>query len=239
MDYANLSIIGTSHIAKESIKEIEQFISSRKPDLVALELDRARFHALTTKKKQSTNIFSAMSVGLNGFLFLIFGQWAQRLLGRMVGVRPGSEMLAAVKLARKEGILIVLIDQDIEITLKRFSKALSFKEKMRIFWDLTFGTIFHKDDLRKYGISNIDLNRVPDDATIRKMMGVVRERYPGIYRVLVEERNVVMAKNLAKLMEHNPDKRILAIVGAGHESELLELVRLFRQDTGISFEVSS
>ena len=34
-----------------------------------------------------------------------------------------------------------------------------------------------------------------------------------------------MAENLSALMEKNEDKKILAIVGAGHEDEILRLIK--------------
>ncbi|MEM4247380.1 MAG: TraB/GumN family protein, partial [Candidatus Woesearchaeota archaeon] len=58
-----------------------------------------------------------------------------------------------------------------------------------------------------------------------KMIRQVKKRYPNIYRVLVTERNNVMAKNLAHLMQTNPEKNIAAVIGAGHEKELLQLIK--------------
>jgi len=238
MEYKNLTVIGTSHIARESINEIKSFIEENQPEIVALELDRSRFQTLVSKKR-GNNLLSAMSFGLNGFLFMVLGQWAQRVLGKMVGVKPGSEMLTAIKLAKKHRLKIALIDQDIRITLSRFSKALTLKEKFRILWDIITGAILRQNELKKLGIPSLDLTKVPDEEVIGKMMVVVRERYPNIYRVLVEERNVFMARNLAGLIELNPDKRILAVVGAGHEKEILELVRLYTNGAGVSFVVDS
>ena len=40
--YKNLAIIGTSHIAIESIKKVEEMISRQKPSTVAIELDKKR-----------------------------------------------------------------------------------------------------------------------------------------------------------------------------------------------------
>jgi pheromone shutdown-related protein TraB len=231
MDYKNLSIIGTSHIARESVEEIKKFIEEQSPDIIALELDAARFQTLLSKKKAKADIFSMMRLGVNGLLFLILGRWAQKTLGKMVGMQPGSEMLTAIKLARKRSLPLALIDQDISITLRRFSKTLTLKEKLRLLWDVVTGSILRKNELKEIGITSLDLTKVPDQEVINKMMGVVRQRYPTIYRVLVEERNVCMARNLANLIESNPDRKILAIVGAGHEKEIIELVRLYQKDT--------
>jgi len=43
--YKNLSIIGTSHIAKQSLDEVKDIIEHTKPYINALELDKKRFYA--------------------------------------------------------------------------------------------------------------------------------------------------------------------------------------------------
>ena len=66
-------------------------------------------------------------------MFAQIGAWAERKLGAKVGVSPGSEMLKAIAAAQQIGAKIALIDQDIEITLRKFSKSLSWKEWMQIY----------------------------------------------------------------------------------------------------------
>ncbi len=49
MKHKNLTILGTSHIAKQSLKDVEDAIIKAKPGIVALELDRKRLAALLDK----------------------------------------------------------------------------------------------------------------------------------------------------------------------------------------------
>ena len=72
-----------------------------------------------------------------------------------------------------------------------------------------------------------DLSRVPQREVISQLTGEVRKRYPNLYRVLVTERNRVMAQNLVKLIRHAPDAGIVAVVGAGHEEEIARLVKKY------------
>ena len=51
MQYKNLSIIGTSHIAKQSMDEVTHKIEALLPDIVAIELDKNRFNALLSESK--------------------------------------------------------------------------------------------------------------------------------------------------------------------------------------------
>ena len=215
MQYKNLTIIGTSHIAKESIDSVKYFIENEKPDIVALELDQKRVNALLYGGKRD-HIYTLRNVGFKGFLFSLIGEWAEKKLGKLVGVKPGSEMLTAFKLAKKNNIEIVLIDQDIEITLKRFSKTLSWKERFNFIIDI-LKSPFSKNKIK------FDLNKVPSQNIIKHLISEVKKRYPNIYKVLIEERNEIMARRLHNLMKEN--KKILAVVGAGHEEDIIELIK--------------
>jgi pheromone shutdown-related protein TraB len=218
MNYKNLAIIGTSHIAKQSLEDVEKAITEGKPDIVALELDRQRLYSLF-KKPGKIRIYDIKRIGIKGFIFSLIGAWVEKKLGKMVGVAPGSEMKKAVRLAKKHKMRIALIDQDIEITLRRFSMSLTWKEKWNFLVDI-IQSIF----VRKKAIE-FDLTKVPSKKIIKELVGKVKKRYPNIYRVLIEERNHVMAENLKKIMEKYPDKKILAIIGAGHEEDILGLIK--------------
>tara|TARA_B100001971_G_C18129856_1_gene504205 strand:- start:574 stop:1086 length:513 start_codon:yes stop_codon:yes gene_type:complete len=168
-------------------------------------------------------------VGIKGFIFALIGAWAEKKLGKLVGVTPGSEMKRAVKLAKKNKIRMTLIDQDIEITLKRFSKSLTWKEKWNFVVDIVKAVFVRKK------VIEFDLTKVPNKKVIKKLVGQVKKRYPNIYRVLIEERNHVMSDNLRKIMETYPDKKILAIIGAGHEDDILDLIK--KPSVSYSFKI--
>jgi pheromone shutdown-related protein TraB len=219
MKYKNLNLIGTSHIAEESLREVQRSIEKGKPDIVALELDRKRLAALMQRKPRKVRLRDIRRVGIKGFLFSLIGAWAEKKLGEQVGVKPGSEMILAVKLAKKNKLLLALIDQDIEITLKRFSQELSWKEKWFFIIDIVKAVIFKKREV------HFDLRRVPSQKIITKLIKKVRKRYPHIYKVLVTERNDVMARNLFNIMQQNPNKKILGIIGAGHEKEIINIIK--------------
>tara|TARA_Y100000034_G_C6904661_1_gene419421 strand:+ start:3101 stop:3778 length:678 start_codon:yes stop_codon:yes gene_type:complete len=216
--YKNLILLGTSHISKQSIVEIKEIIEKEKPEIIALELDYVRFNSLLKNKKRKIKFRDIKKIGFTGFLFNVIGAWSSKRLGKLVKVSPGSEMLTAIKIAKKEKINIVLIDRDIRITLQRLSKAITWKEKLRFIADL------FRVSKNKQTISRLDLTKVPDKKIIKKLTGEFKKKYPSVYRVLVTERNLVMAKNLNKLITHT-NKKILAIVGAGHEEEILRIIK--------------
>ena len=70
-----------------------------------------------------------------------------------------------------------------------------------------------------------DLATVPDKKVIKRLTNQLKERYPNLFKVLIEERNVVIAKNIKNLMNSAPDKKILVVLGAGHIDEVLKLVK--------------
>jgi pheromone shutdown-related protein TraB len=217
MIYRNLRIIGTSHIAKDSVKEIKRVANEFAPEIVAVELDKKRLYALMHDLKPDYSLSNISRIGFKGYLFAVIGGLIQRKLGDIVGVKPGSDMHEAVKYAQANNTMLALIDQDIEITLNKFSKRFSFKERMRFIWDLLTGWARPK--------MRINLAGVPDDELIKQLMGILKKRYPNLYYTLVEERNKVMSKRLVKLMRDYPDKKILCVVGAGHKEEMMALIK--------------
>jgi len=237
MKYKNLTIIGTSHIAKQSLEDVKSFVEKESPDILALELDKKRYFALTHDVKRRVRIADIKRIGLKGFLFNVVGAWIEKKLGKMVGVKPGAEMITAISLAKKHKLRLALIDQDIELTLKRISKELTLRERLNFIVDILKGVFFGKTELKKLGIKQIDLTKVPPKTLIKKLTGMMKKRYPGLYLVLVEERNRVMASNLKQLIERFPAKKILAIVGAGHEEELMDMVKSPYPQITYSFKI--
>jgi pheromone shutdown-related protein TraB len=219
----SLIIVGTSHIARESVNKVRKAIEEFRPDVVAVELDARRYQGLMGKQKQRLSFYAMRKVGVKGFLFALIGGYVSKKLGRMVGVEPGEDMKSAIKMALKHDIKVALIDQDIEITLKRFSQALTWREKWKIFSDIVRGFFFPKREMEKYGLGKFDLSKVPPDELVVKMIGIIRERYPSIYKVLIEERNKVMAEKLKGLVLSG--KRVVAVVGAGHVAGIMDILR--------------
>ena len=68
------------------------------------------------------------------------------------------------------------------------------------------------------------------EKTIKKLLNKVKKRYPNLYHVLITERNEYMASKLAKIIKVNEDKKVLAIIGAGHEKEMVDIIKKKRVD---------
>ncbi len=223
----NLTIIGTSHISIESVESVKSFILKEKPSVVAVELDRKRLDSLLAKDHK-IRLTDIRKIGVKGFLFVLVGSYIQNKLAKMAGTKPGDEMLAAVEYAKKVNAKIALIDQDVVVTLSKFSKRFTWKEKFRVLSDLFRGIFFGKRELRRLGISWIDLRKVPAERIIKKLVNYMKQRYPSLYLTLIEERNQIMAEKLIRLM--NGFESVLAVVGAGHEEGIYGLVRFKKEE---------
>jgi pheromone shutdown-related protein TraB len=222
MHYKNLILIGSSHVSKDSINEVKRTIETEKPGIVAVELDKDRLTALLHKKKRGLFV---RGVGFKGAVFAALGAWIEKKIGQVVKVEPGSEMKMAIVMAKKQNASVALIDQHINITLRRFSQTITWKEKWHFLVDLVLGVIMPKRQMKEMNLKQTDMYGVPPKETIKRILLFVKKRYPNVYNVLVHERNIVMANNLAHLMRQYPDKKIVAVVGAGHEDEMMKLIK--------------
>ncbi len=219
MQVENIKFISTSHIATESVEEIREAFEEYKPDIVAVELDPQRLQSLMMDQRTSHPPTLIAKVGLLGYLFALIGSFMQRKLGSVVGTKPGEEMLAAVNLSRANEAELHLIDQNVEVTLKKLSNQVPFSEKMKVLWELLTG--FFQNDRERL---DIDLDKVPKEEIIEKLSAELEEKFPHIYNVLVEQRNVIMVNNLEAISRQNPESKILAVIGAGHTKEMVELL---------------
>lgn len=215
---AKIFVLGTSHIARESIEKIKAAFQKHKPDIIAVELDNQRLFALMHKQKTELGLKNLFRLGMTSYLFLLVGSFVQKKLGQMTGLAPGADMLYASKLALKNKKMLLLIDRDINVTLRRFSKKFSAKEKFRIFTEVLFGG-FSKRRMA------IRLDKIPEEELIEKMLEFAKDRFPNAYEVLIGERNEFMAEKLLQAHKAHPEASVLAVVGAGHKKGIIQLLK--------------
>jgi pheromone shutdown protein TraB len=245
--YKNIEIVGTSHISKESIKRIKSAFKETDFDIVCLELDSQRYASLYAKKRKITSPTMIKIVGVKGYLFSLIGGFIQNKFAKKIGMTPGVDMKTASDLAKKHNSKLLLIDQPINKTLWKISHKISKKDKKNFKFDLFWGLIiallgkkfFFKIFKKKKFIKKIktrvlvssgagfNIKSIPNDELIKTLMEKVKKIYPSVYKILVHDRNRFMATNLNKIHNMFPDKKILAVVGAGHVSGLLDLLKKY------------
>ncbi len=219
-----IKIVGTSHIAAQSIKEIKNSFNSFKPEMVAVELDVQRASALMSGEKRNLSLAAIWALGVKGFLFAKIGQYVQQKLGKSVGIIPGADMKTALELAKEHKLQVAFIDQPLPVTLQNFSKQLTWREKGRFVMDMLKGLFFPKKQMQEMGLDSFDLCKVPEKELIAKMMKNLQKKYPNVYKTLVEDRNKYMVRKMVQLLRSHPEKRILVVVGAGHKEGMEELL---------------
>lgn len=197
-------IIGTAHVSKKSVEEVERAIRDFQPDVVAVELDLMRFRALADNRELSFR--EVLSRGNLNFLTLFSAilTHLQRRIGEDFGIKPGEEILRAVKIAQEVGAAVYFIDRPLEITFRRLWKQMSLREKLKLFLMLILSFFFRR---------KIDVESMKQEEIASALIEELRKISPSVSRVLVDERDAYMASMLLKVPE---DKRILAVVGAGH-----------------------
>ncbi len=209
--------VGTSHIAQQSLENVKQAFYEFSPDVVALELDSQRIKSLYSDNQTQPSLFALISqIGLFGALFVKIGHFIQQKLGKIVGISPGSEMKVAAALAKERNLPLLLIDRNINITMRRLSKAFTFKEGCRIVWELITAPFMKEKRIR------FDLSKVPPEKVVKNLIKEMKKAYPSLYKVLIEERNRYMKRMLEDFHNRFPEKKILVVVGEGHRSWLEE-----------------
>ena len=208
-----LTIIGTAHVSEESVNEVKDAIYEQHPDIVAIELDRARY---TKLKKQMMGIEEDETISVTKIIkenkvVLFFTttllSYFQSKIGADVDVAPGSEMIGAIEASEDLGIPIALIDRDINITLQRALNKMGFIEKSKFVFSLIASVFGFGDE------EEIDIEELKNPENLDDLMDMFKDEAPSVHEVLVKERDAYLAGSIMKL----PQDHVIAVVGAGHK----------------------
>lgn len=207
----NIILIGTAHISKDSVKEVKEAIEQYKPDIVAVELCKRRYEAITKKDQWENTPVNKLLKSGNAYLLLAqtFLSSIQRKLGKEYGVEPGSEMIAAMDEAKKHNLDVALVDRDISVTLKRAWRGMGIREKFRLTWEFLKAILGYEEE----ELEGLDLKKLMDQDVISTLMEEFREIAPSVANVLIHERDEYIAK---KILDESKKGRVVAVVGAGH-----------------------
>ncbi len=194
-----ITLIGVGHVfaISENVKEI---IRSKRPEVVCLELDSARYNALVQKER-------AGAVPLQYKLLAYF----QRRMADKFGTEVGDEMMAAVGAAQEVGARVALIDLDAGRVFAQLWRRMSMKERVNLLWGGFAGLFISKKVVEK------ELDRYEENEN--QYLETLGEDFPTIKEVLIDDRNRHMAQQLKSLAAQH--ETIIAVVGDGHISGIL------------------
>ena len=202
-------LVGTAHVSKESVDLVESVINEEKPDTVCVELCASRFQSI--KKKDQWLEMDIVKVIKEKKSFLLLSNLMlasfQKRIGDKLGVKPGEEMIKAIDTAEAEGAEICLADRDITITLSRTWRSTGFWSKIKLVFQLM---------LSMGGVEEIDekdIEEMKQADMLESILSEVEKSHPVLREILIDERD----RYLAQKIKTAPGKKIVAVVGAGHE----------------------
>jgi pheromone shutdown protein TraB len=190
-----ITLIGTGHVFDIGARVREE-IRIRAPHVVGIELDPPRYHALRNKNKDKRGL---------PFAYRILADFQTRIANEY-GVEAGDEMLAASEEARALGVPLALIDADAQQTFAKLRREMRFVEKARLVGSLVAGLVLPGKAIDKQ-VDEMQENY----ATYFEQMG---DKFPTLKRVLLDERNVHMARVLGEMAK--TQERVVAVMGDGH-----------------------
>jgi len=203
----DLRLLGTAHVATASVEAVQKQIEEWKPDVVAVELCSSRYEALTKDKRlDREGLLKVIKEG-KAPLVLLQSLLAseQRRLGMDEGQQPGAELLAAVTAAEAANLEVVLVDRDIQTTLRRAWKRMRLREKFGLLW----GLLAEEDDDEEIDLETM----LADKDLLTSLMEEFRELSPGAGEVLIDERDEFIARSITKARD---GRKVLVVMGAGH-----------------------
>jgi pheromone shutdown-related protein TraB len=201
-------LVGTAHVSKDSVTEVDHMIRLEVPDTVCIELDEGRFASMVHRENwEKLDIVKVIREG-KGFLIianLVLGSF-QRRMGDVLGVKPGEEMKAAIDTADALGIPHTLCDRSVHTTLRRAWAKCGFFDKCKLLASLISSTF----TTEKLGENEIE--GLKDKSALDAMLAELSDFLPAVKETLIDERDRYLA---AKIWE-SPGSKLVAIVGAGH-----------------------
>lgn len=215
-----VKVIGTMHVSPRSREEVIRTIVEERPHAVAVELDLPRFQGLRMGKR--AELRESLRLGRAGLVSYLLTKLEEKL-GEEFGMAPGGEMLGAIETAERLNIPLLLIDEDIRVIMNKILMAPA-REKLLLI--LEGSLVFLPGMGEEIGGNDVL-------AAYRDMMREFRLRYPYLFRVLVEERNEIMARNLKATVDELLARgikrpRVVAVVGMGHKEGIERLLNSWK-----------
>lgn len=201
-------LVGTAHISKESMEEVDKTVRDTLPDCVAVELDEQRYESIKSPEAWKNLDIVKVLKEKRGFIMLanlVLGSF-QRRMGADVGVKPGDEMRSALTVSEELGIPVEMVDRPIQTTLRRAWAKNSLWGKLKLLSAL-FAAAFEKEEISAEQIESLKSANEMDS-----MMDELAGYLPTVKEVLIDERDRYLASHIWNCK----GKKVLAVLGAGH-----------------------
>lgn len=207
-DSAEIILIGTAHVSRESAELVADVINTEKPDTVCLELCESRYQAIRQKERWREMDIIKVIREKKAFLLLsnLLLASFQKKIAVKFGINPGQEMISAMETAEAVGADINLADRDIRITLSRIWRSMGIWQKLKLLFHLILSTGGLED------ISEADIEKMKQQDVLEALLREVETSLPALRKILIDERD----RYLAYKIQTAPGRKKVAVVGAGH-----------------------
>ena len=199
--------VSVIHTDLESVEEVRRIVRETKPEVVAVELDRDRYNQLVNPPEENEVISPSagdMAQDLMHRLAIL-----EKSLGEITGSDVGDEMLAAIEEGRAIGAKIALVDRPMIATVQAMA-TVPVDEMYRLTGMLPDAT----KDIENGGASDL-LAMLREDGAVDDLMEQFKSEFPGLAKVLIEQRDQYVAKALHFIL-NDVEGKIVAVLGAGH-----------------------
>jgi pheromone shutdown protein TraB len=106
-------------------------------------------------------------------------------------------------------------------------KEVRRKEKVKAAFSIVLGFL---------GGERFDISKIPEDDVIDELIEELRQEFPGLYRVLMEERNRYIVEALQKVDEEN-EGNVVAFLGAAHVKQVRRMLDEVDSQSAVAAEL--
>jgi len=196
---AKVYLIGTAHFSRESCEDVAKVIQNVQPDIVMVELCKARTNMLhldeetILEEAKNLNLEKSMAIikqqgAVQGGMYIALLSMSAHLT-RELGMAPGGEFRRAFSEAQKvPRCMVHLGDRPINITLKRALQALSTWQKIKLGYNILV-TSMDK-------ITPEEVEKCKERDLLENMLAEMAGEFPALSRVFVTERDLFLAHSL-------------------------------------------
>jgi len=212
-------LVGTAHVSKESVQLVTSVIYDEKPDTVCVELCETRYQAIINKDMWLNTDIVKVIKEKKSFLLLsnLLMASFQKRIAKKFDIKPGQEMIEAIRAGEAAGAKIYPADRDIRITLSRVWHNMGFWGKTKLLFQLLLS-------LGEVGdITEEDIEKMKQEDVLETLLAEVGKSLPVLKKILIDERDMYLAQKIKSA----PGRKIVAVVGAGH----VKGIKLFWSDT--------
>lgn len=203
MNLAMIIILGVGHVFDIS-SQVRGIIEDERPDVVCVELDPLRYHALLNPSQNRSN------AQLTYRLLAAF----QRRLARQYGGEVGAEMVTATRVAQEIGSEVLLIDADANKLFRQLWQEMPLQEKVKLGLSAVTSLFLSRRRVEQ----ELESFQAHEEAYLDQM----GEQFPTLKRMLIDERNEIMARRIDAAASRFPN--VLVVVGDGHVEGIVRLL---------------